>query len=117
RMLFVFYLLLLAQIVLGLSSFRQGLRWLRTARQRVAAPAGFYLPRVALLCPVKGLEPGLEENLVALTQFDYVAYEIFFAVATVHDPAYPLLQRIAAAGKRPAHIVVAGPAQDCGEKV
>jgi cellulose synthase/poly-beta-1,6-N-acetylglucosamine synthase-like glycosyltransferase len=116
-MMFLFYFLLLVQLVLGISSLRQGLRWLHTARRRVRLPAGFYMPRVALLCPVKGLEPGLEENLTALTQFDYVAYEIFFAVANPHDSAHPLLQRIAAAAKRPVHIVVAGAARDCGEKV
>jgi ceramide glucosyltransferase len=116
-LLLLFYFLLLVQLVLGLSSLRQGIRWLQTARRRSAVPVGFYLPRVALLCPVKGLEPGLEENLLALTQFDYVAYEIFFAVAGAQDPAHALLQRIAAASKRPVHIIVAGPARDCGEKV
>ena len=31
---------------------------------------GFYAPRIAVLCPCKGMEPGLEPNLVALTEFD-----------------------------------------------
>ena len=80
-------------------------------------PAGFYTPRVALFCPVKGIEPGLEQNLTALTSSITSQYEIFFAVATAEDPAYPLLERIAANSKRPVHVVCAGRPKDCGEKV
>jgi hypothetical protein len=32
---------------------------------------GFYAPRVAVICPVKGIEPGLEQNLAGLAGFDY----------------------------------------------
>jgi ceramide glucosyltransferase len=116
-MLYLFYFLVLVQVLLGLTSLREGFRWLRTARQRLRLPAGFYLPRVALLCPVKGLEPGLTENLTALTQFDYLLYEIFFALAGKQDPASSIVERVAAASKRKVHIVYAGPARDSGEKV
>ena len=63
------------------------------------------------------MEPGLEQNLTALTNFDYSTYEIFFAVSSMEDPAYPLLKRIAAASKRAVHVVVAGRTGSCGEKV
>lgn len=116
-MLYVFYFLLLEQILQGAYSLFEGMQWLRMARLRLGLPSGFYMPRVALFCPVKGMEPGLEQNLIALTQFDYVAYEIFFAVATAEDPAYPVLERIAANSKRKVHIIAAGRARDCGEKV
>lgn len=114
---FLFYFLVLEQIVQGLFGLYEGSLWLRMARRRVDMPPSFYAPRVALFCPVKGLEPGLEQNLTALTTLDYVPYEIFFAVASDQDPAYPLLQRIAAASKRTAHVVLAGRPRDCGEKV
>ena len=117
QMLVVFYLLILEQMLQGLHDLFGGIVWLRMARQRLAKPAGFYLPRVALFCPVKGLEPGLEENLHALTRFDYGPYEIFFTLAGAYDTAAALLGRIAATSKRPVHIVHAGPARDCGEKV
>ncbi len=87
------------------------------ARQRSASPLGFYVPRVALLCPVKGLEPGLEQNLSALTQFDYVQYEIFFALASDKDPAFARRGTHRRASKRRVHIVHAGTPKDCGEKV
>jgi ceramide glucosyltransferase len=116
-MLIVFYVLLLEQMLQGLHSLYGGWLWLRVARMRLALPSSFYTPRVALFCPIKGMELGLEQNLIALTQFDYMAYEIFFAVATNEDPAYPILERLAASSKRPVHIICAGRAKDCGDKV
>lgn len=116
-MLALFYLLVIEQIFQGLYSLWQGMTWLRMARRSVTQSGSFYMPRIALLCPVKGLETGLEENLLALTEFSYLSYEIFFSVASSQDPAYPLLERIAAKSARTVHIINAGAAQDCAEKV
>ena len=113
----VFYFLLLEQILQGSYSLWQGLKWLKMARRRLSARSGLYAPRVALICPVKGVEDDLESNLLALTHFDYPQYEIFFAIATAEDPAYGVLERVASASKRPVHIVRAGRAFDCSDKV
>src|SRR5579862_4826522 len=53
-MLTLFYILIVEQIVQGLHSLWDGLRWLQSAQRRVEGHAGFYTPRVALFCPVKG---------------------------------------------------------------
>src|SRR5690242_2976117 len=87
------------------------------ARRRAIAPPSLYAPRVAVICPVKGIEEDLEKNLTALTSFDYPQYDVFFAIATSEDPAYGVLERVVKASKRPAHIVRAGRALDCGDKV
>jgi ceramide glucosyltransferase len=116
-MLFLFYFLAVEQIVQGFWSLWQGLQWSRMAKRRVAMPLGFFTPRVALFCPVKGLEPDLEQNLAVLLDLDYVPYEVFFAISSADDPAYRLLDRLAASAKRPVHIVCAGRPRDCGEKV
>ena len=116
-MLAVFYLLVIEQIVQGLYGLWRGMLWLRMARRSVTQSSSFYMPRVALLCPLKGLETGLEQNLLALTDFDYLPYEIFFSVASSQDPVYPLLERIAAKSVRTVHIIHAGRAKDCTEKV
>ena len=113
----VFYFLVLEQILQGFYSLWQGVEWLKMARRRLGAATGFYAPRVALICPVKGMEQDLEGNLSALTHFDYPQYEIFFAVAAADDPAYQLLERVASVSKRPVHIVRAGRALDCSDKV
>ncbi len=127
-MLEAFYILSVLQILLGVYALWEGVRWLRMVRRRLARHPGFYAPRVALLCPCKGVEPGLEQNLKALAEFDYPNYEVFFTLASAADPAHDVLQRVVAGCKPPAHpanpsgmqkahIVIAGPPEGCSEKV
>jgi ceramide glucosyltransferase len=116
-MLTLFYLLVLEQVLQGLHNLWEGIRWLQTAQRRVGSHAGFYAPRVALFCPVKGIEPGLDQNLATLTSFDYPDYEIFFSLASGDDPARKILDKLAASSKHKVHIVVAGRPEGCGEKV
>jgi ceramide glucosyltransferase len=113
----LFYLLVGEQVLQGLKNLWDGLDWLRMAQKRMGSHSGFYKPRVALICPVKGIEPGLEQNLAALTSFDYPDYEVFFAIASGDDPARKILDRLASSSKRKIHIVVAGRPEGCGEKV
>lgn len=113
----VFYLLVLLQVAAGLYSLWSGLGWYRMVQQRVRSHAGFYAPVAALICPCKGNEIGLEENLSALTKFDYPNYEIYFVLATSLDPALKVIERVKAASTHAVHIVIAGPGEGCGEKV
>jgi ceramide glucosyltransferase len=115
--LYFFYLLVVVQIALGIYSLWDGYEWLRAVRGRLSSHAGFYSPMAALICPCKGAEPGLEDNLMSLTRFDYANYEIFFTLATSLDPALKVVERVKAASTRPVHIVIAGPPENCGEKV
>jgi cellulose synthase/poly-beta-1,6-N-acetylglucosamine synthase-like glycosyltransferase len=112
----LFYILVILQIALGFHSLWEGYAWTRMVRRRLSSHAGFYAPLVAVICPCKGAEPGLEENLTALAQFDYPNYEIYFSLATSLDPAVKVIERVKAANER-VHIVIAGPPIDCGEKV
>jgi ceramide glucosyltransferase len=116
-MLTLFYLLVLEQILQGLYNLWDGLVWLRMAQRRAASHSGFYAPRVALFCPVKGAEPGLEQNISSLISFDYPDYEIFFTMAGADDPARKIIERVTAASKHKAHIVIAGRPSNSGEKV
>src|SRR5579863_4158268 len=115
--LYFFYLLVVVQIALGLYSLWDGYEWFRVVRGRLSSHAGFYAPTAALICPCKGSEPGLEDNLTAMTRFDYANYEIYFSLATSLDPALKIVEKVKAASPRPVHIVIAGPAENCGEKV
>lgn len=114
---FIFYILVIGQIALGLYSLWDGFVWFRLVRQRIGTHSGFYTPATALICPCKGNERGLEENLMALTRFDYPNYEIYFTLATSLDPALKIIERVKIASSHPVHIVIAGPPADCGEKV
>jgi cellulose synthase/poly-beta-1,6-N-acetylglucosamine synthase-like glycosyltransferase len=116
-MLTLFYFLVVEQVLQGFYNLWDGLRWLRMAQRRIGSHTGFYAPRVALFCPVKGIELGLEQNLAALTSFDYPDYDIFFSMASSEDPARKVLDKLAASSKHQIHIVIAGRPEGCGEKV
>jgi ceramide glucosyltransferase len=116
-MVYLFYILVIVQIALGAYAFWDGLGWFRMVRRRLASHAGFYAPVAAVICPCKGTEPGLEDNLKALTRFDYPTYEIYFPLATSLDPALKVIERVKEATDRPVHVVIAGPPEDCSEKV
>jgi ceramide glucosyltransferase len=113
----LFYCLAILQIAVGVYLVWQALQWLAYAKRKLQRDPGFYTPKAAVLCPCKGLEPGLERNLASLTEFDYKNYEIFFVLASASDPAYSVVKRIAEHSKAPAHVVIAERPQDCGEKV
>jgi len=113
----LFYVLVLAQVALGIYSLWNGFEWFRMVKRRLTSHAGFYAPTTALICPCKGIERGLEDNLTALTRFEYANYEIYFTLATSLDPALKIIERVKAASQRPVHIVIAGPPEDTSEKV
>ena len=113
----LFYILAILQILLGAYLIWQVLQWLGYVRRRLHMDPGFYAPRVALLCPCKGMEPGLERNLVSLTEFERQNYEIFFILASGSDPARSVIERVAKNSRVKAHVVIAGNPIGCGEKV
>lgn len=113
----LFYILAILQVLLGVYLVWQAMQWLAYTRRRVQTDPGFYAPRTAVFCPCKGIEPALERNLTALTEFDYQNYEIFFILASGSDPAFSIVKRVAQNSRPKAHMIIAGPPEDCGEKV
>jgi ceramide glucosyltransferase len=113
----LFYLLAIVQIAVGAYLIWQGLQWLGYVRRRMRTDPGFHAPRVAVLCPCKGVESGLERNLVALTEFNHQNYEVFFILASESDPAAAIVNRVISSSRVTAHLIVAGQPQECGEKV
>ncbi|HTQ60969.1 MAG TPA: glycosyltransferase family 2 protein [Candidatus Solibacter sp.] len=113
----LFYILAIPQVLLGLYLVGQAMQWLGYVRRRLHTDPGFYAPKVAVLCPCKGMEPALERNLVSLTEFDYQNYEIFFLIASATDPAYNIVKRVAASSRVKAHTVLTEKPDGCGEKV
>jgi len=113
----LFYLLAITQILLGAYLVWQGVQWLGFVRRRLHSDPGFYAPRVAVLCPCKGIEPGLERNLVSLTEFERQNYEIFFILASEKDSARSIIERVAKSSRVKTNVVIAGNPVNCGEKV
>ena len=113
----LFYFLALLQVLMGAYLVWHALQWLGYVRRRLNSDPGFYAPKVAVLCPCKGVEPGLERNLVSLTEFERQNYEIFFILANGSDAARNIIDRVAKNSRAKAHVVVAGPPNGCSEKV
>ena len=113
----LFYFLALLQVLMGAYLVWHALQWLGYVRRRLNSDPGFYAPKAAVLCPCKGVEPGLERNLVSLTEFERQNYEIFFILASGSDPARSIIERVAKNSRAKAHVVVAGPPNGCSEKV
>jgi ceramide glucosyltransferase len=105
------------QVLVGLYLAYEAVKWLAYVRRRAGTDPGFYSPRTAVLCPCKGMEPGLERNLTALCEFEHQNYEIFLVLASESDPAASIVKRVASQARGKGHVIIAGPPQDCGEKV
>jgi ceramide glucosyltransferase len=113
----LFYILAFIQVAAGLYLLWQGIVWLTYVRRRLKTDPGFFAPRTAVICPCKGMEPGLERNLVSLCEFDHQNYEVFFVLASETDPAHSIVKRVASTSRTKAHIVIAGKPENCSEKV
>jgi cellulose synthase/poly-beta-1,6-N-acetylglucosamine synthase-like glycosyltransferase len=112
-----FYFLAFLQILMGAYLIWHAMQWLGYVRRRLNTDPGFYAPKVAVLCPCKGVEPGLERNLVSLTEFERQNYEIFFILASGSDAARSIIERVAKNSRVKAHVVISGPPNGCSEKV
>jgi cellulose synthase/poly-beta-1,6-N-acetylglucosamine synthase-like glycosyltransferase len=113
----LFYFLAIVQIAVGAHLIWQGWQWLEYARRRMRTDPGFHAPRVAVFCPCKGIEPGLERNLVSLTEFTHQNYEVFFILASATDTAAAIVKRVVSGSHVKTHLIIAGQPEGCGEKV
>jgi ceramide glucosyltransferase len=112
-----FQILAIVQIAAGLFLLWQGIQWLAYVRRRLRTDPGFYAPRTAVLCPCRGMEPGLERNLVSLCEFNHQNYEVFFLLASETDPAFSTVKRVASSSRVKANVVITGKPVNCSEKV
>lgn len=74
--------------------------------------------RVCLICPCKGVDVALEDNLRRLFEQDHDDYEIRFVVESPLDPACGVIERLI--GEYPgvaAKLVIAGRATRTGQKI
>ena len=117
-MLILFHFFAALLIIQGVASLLEGLRFRAFIRNSLREAPGPFAPRVSIIAPCKGLDPGLEQNLGALFTQEYPDYEIVFVIASADDPARPVIERLIEdhEGRR-ARLVVAGPASGRGEKV
>ncbi len=116
----IFYTLASLLIIQGIFSLLEGYQYLSFVRRSLNEIARSFTPKASILVPCKGIESGLEENLLALFAQDYPAYEIIFVVATTNDAAFPLIERVIAlnaSANVQAQLMVAGLSNERSEKV
>jgi ceramide glucosyltransferase len=65
-------------------------------------------PGVSILKPLKGLDPGLEENLATFFRLDHPEYEVLLGAADPADPALEVAARVSAAHPRVRCRIVSG---------
>lgn len=71
------------------------LRYMLQSRRRPA-----YAPGISFLKPVNGLDEALEDALRSHIEQDYPEFEILVGVASLDDPAVPVIERLIAAHPR-----------------
>jgi ceramide glucosyltransferase len=116
---FVFYFLAAIVIWLGILSLRGGLSFAAYVRNETARPLADFTPFVSVIAPCRGPEDGLGENIKALFQQAYPAYEIIFVTDRADDASLTTVAQIREddAGRISSRIVVAGNAIGSGQKV
>ncbi len=67
----------------------------RVSKSLARRKQGFH-PRVCLIMPCKGNEPGLEKNLEAALQQNYGNYHAIMVTDSTHDPAYDVAKSVLA---------------------
>ena len=119
-----FYYLFASLLLLqALISLRGGVRYLSYFRRELSAPPRpGYTPYASVFVPCRGLDQNLYENLRALCDQDYPAFEIIFIVDSPRDPALAVIERVrvergSAASALRTRVVVSGEAKGCGQKV
>ncbi len=81
-------------------------------------PLTGYTPKVSVILPCKGLDPGFDANIKAVFEQDYPDFEIIFATAGEDDEACPAIRRLMTRYAHvPAKLVHAGFSSERGQKV
>lgn len=118
---FLYYFFAGIVIGLGILSLRGGMRFSKYVRLETAKHFPDFTPLASIIAPCRGLDQGLRENLLALFQQDYPAYEIIFVTDSRNDPSLSVIE-----AAKPSHtkaeriltkVVIAGSATDSGQKV
>jgi ceramide glucosyltransferase len=120
-----YYAFALIVIWLGILSLRNGFSFSAYVRREIARPLPDFTPFVSVIAPCRGLEDGLRENIAALLQQNYPAYEIIFVTDQADDPALGVIEEVREEIRHASRdaeypvtqFVVAGPATESGQKV
>ena len=103
---FVLSTLAILQGIFGLLDGIRSARHIRTYR-----PKSSWRPRVLVICPCKGIDPGFRDNAASILNQDYPSLRAVFVVEADDDSAIPVLKELGAT------VQVAGITMVRGQKV
>ncbi len=105
-------------LVVGVIPWLLALRFARYVRRERKLVCPDFTPRLTVILPCKGTDPGFEQNMRSVLEQDYPNFEVLFVVAEREDPARPALERlIAEAGGADARLLVAGIGEGRSQKL
>ena len=93
-MILLFYIFGALLVFLSYKSFRGGIAYLNYFKSELGKPRSGYTPFVSLIVPCRGLDDGLENNLLTLLRQEYPAYEVIFVVDDADDPAAAVIENV-----------------------
>lgn len=113
-----FYILASLVVIQGLVALLEGVRYLRFVRQSLAQPPANYTPKVAVIAPCKGIDPGFRDSVRSVLGQDYPDYEVIFVTESGSDPAHHQILGLLQEQSYPhASLIEAGPTRNRGQKV
>jgi ceramide glucosyltransferase len=116
----LFYFFAAIVIWLGIISLRGGFRYSSYVKSQLAKNFPEFTPFASVIVPCRGLEENLADNLAALFHQNYPAYELIFVTDSPSDPALSIINTVIqseTARQIPARVLIAGAAEDSGQKV
>ena len=93
-MIVVFLIFAAVLVWFSFKSFIGGVTYLDFFRSELAKPLPEWAPFATVICPCRGIDPGMEENFARLLGQDYPDYELIFVVDDEADPAIDLITAI-----------------------
>ena len=108
---YLYYFLAALACWFGIQSLMNGRRFAAYVRRETSRALPEFRPFVSVIAPTRGFEPGFAENVRALMQQDYPAYEVLFVFDDPQDPSLQLVKSLN------ARTVISGPAKNSGQKV
>jgi cellulose synthase/poly-beta-1,6-N-acetylglucosamine synthase-like glycosyltransferase len=117
-MFYAYYFFAGLLVYLSLKSFLGGIKYHRFVvdglRERSSET-----PFATIFAPCRGVEQGLPDNLAALFDLEYPAFEIVFVTDDAGDASVPVIKKLISdhAGSIPAKLVIAPKAEASGQKV
>lgn len=108
-------------IALGALSLRGGFQFQNYVKSELLKQPPNFAPFVSIIAPCRGIDDGLRENLGALFCQNFPNYEIIFVVDNEKDAAFSVIENVrndfADSSNVTSKIIVAGKAENCGQKV